>query len=60
MEKRILVAIDDSIHSKKAIEYAVKMRSVVTDLSYALFSVQPTISEYLVHDSNIDAKARSA
>jgi len=60
LEKRVLVAIDDSIHSKKAIEYAVKMRSVVTDLSYTLFSVQPTISEYLVHDSNIDAKARSA
>ena len=31
-----------------------------TDLSYTLFNVQPTISEYLVHESNINAKARSA
>jgi len=60
LEKRVLVAVDDSIHSKKAIEYAVNMRSVVTDLSYTLFNVQPTISEYLVHDAHTDAKSRSA
>jgi len=60
LEKKVLLAIDDSIHSKKAIEYAVKMRSVVTNLSYTLFNVQPTISEYLLYDANIDKKSRSA
>ncbi len=60
LEKRILVALDDSIHSKKSINYVVKMRSVVKDLSYTLFHVQPTVSEYLIRDSHIDKKALSA
>jgi len=60
LEKRILVAIDDSNYSKKAIEYAAGMRTLIPELTFTLFNVQPTISDYLVHDSNIDANARAA
>jgi nucleotide-binding universal stress UspA family protein len=60
LEKRILVAIDDSVYSKKEIEYAAGMRTIVPDLTYTLFNVQPTISDYLVHDSNIAADANAA
>ena len=60
MEKRILVAVDDSIYSKEAIEYAAEMRTIVPELTFTLFNVHPTISDYLVHDSNIDEKARAA
>jgi len=60
LEKRILIAIDGSIHSKLALEYALKMGSVVKGLSYALLNVQPKISEFLLEDAKTDAKARSA
>ncbi|MBW1736810.1 MAG: universal stress protein [Deltaproteobacteria bacterium] len=60
MEKRILVAVDDSTYSRKAIEYAAQMKGVITDLSFIIFNVQPTISDYLLHDSKRDAKATAA
>jgi len=60
LEKRILVAVDDSIYSKKAIEYAAGIGTIVPELTFTLFNVQPTISDYLVHDSNIDANSRAA
>lgn len=60
MEKKILIAVDESFHSKKAVEYAIKMNSVVKNLSFTIFNVLPTISEYLVTDSNIDRKASAA
>lgn len=60
MKKRILVAVDDSIYSRKSIEYAAQMKEIVTDLSFVIFNVQPTISDYLLHDSKRDAKASAA
>ena len=60
MEKKILVAVEDSTHSKKAVEYAASMRSIIPELNFILFNVQPTISDYLAHDSNIDSNARTA
>lgn len=60
MGKRILVAVDDSTYSRKAIEYAAQMKEVITDLSFIIFNVQPTISDYLLHDSKRDAKASAA
>jgi len=60
LEKRILVAVDDSTYSRKAIEYAAQMKGVITDLSFIIFNVQPTISDYLLHDSKRDAKATAA
>ena len=60
MKKRILVAVDDSTYSRKAIEYAAKMKEIISDLSFIIFNVQPTISDYLLHDSKRDAKATAA
>ena len=60
MEKRILIAVDGSIYSRKAIEYTVKMESVIKDLKYFLINIQPKISEFLVDDAKIDPKARAA
>jgi len=48
MKKKILLAVDDSIHSADAIKYAVRMSLPVKDVSYTLFHVQPTISQYLL------------
>lgn len=60
MKKRILVAVDDSTYSEKAIEYAAQMKEIISDLSFIIFNVQPTISDYLLHDSKRDAKASAA
>ncbi len=60
MKKKILVAVDGSIYSRKAIEYVVKMESVIKDLHYTLLNIHPKVSEFLVEDSSISSKARSS
>ncbi len=60
MEKKILLAVDDSVHSKNAVRYAVRMSSVVKDLSYTLLNVQPGISQFLVDEAKTNLKAQSA
>lgn len=60
MKKRILVAVDDSSYSKKAVEYAAGIITTVPEATYTLFNVQPTISDYLAHEANIDTNARTA
>jgi nucleotide-binding universal stress UspA family protein len=60
VKKKILVAVDGSIYSRKAIEYVVKMESVIKDLHYTLLNIHPKVSEFLVEDSSINSKARSS
>ena len=60
MEKKILIAVDGSIHSRKAIEYCVDMCSVIKDMQYILINIHPKISDFLVKESQMDAKASSA
>ena len=60
MEKKILITVDGSIHSRKAMEYTVKMESIIKDVHYILLNIQPKISEFLVEDARMDRKARSA
>ena len=60
MEKKVMIAIDDSFYSKKAMEYAAAIGSLVKELRYVLFHVQPKISEFLVEDSRTDPKAVAA
>ena len=60
MEKRILIGVNDSIYSRRAVEYAVRMGSSVKSLSYTLFNVQPKVSDFLLEDAKTDPKARSA
>ncbi|UCG80128.1 MAG: universal stress protein [Desulfobacterales bacterium] len=59
MEKKILLAVDDSIHSRHAIQYAVRMSSVAIDLTFTLFHVQPTISQFLLEEAKTGFKARA-
>ena len=58
MEKKILIAVDGSIHSRKAIEYTVMMESLIKDIHYTLINIQPKISEFLIEDARMDSKAR--
>ena len=59
MNKKILIAVDDSIHSKNAIRYASNMAAFVKDVNYTLFHVQPTISQYLLDEAEKDRAAKA-
>ena len=60
MEKKILIAVDGSIHSRKAIEYCIDMCAFIKDMRYILINIHPKISEFLIKDSKMDTKAYSA
>lgn len=60
MEKKILLAVDDSAHSKNAVRYAVKMSLFVKELSYTLFNVQPDMSSFLADEAKTNLRAQSA
>ena len=59
MEKKILLAVDDSRHSKNAIHYAVRVSSFVKNLHYVLFHVQPAISLFLKDEAKKSLTAKS-
>jgi nucleotide-binding universal stress UspA family protein len=59
MEKKILLAVDDSRHSRNAIHYAVSVSSFVNNLHYVLFHVQPVISLFLKEEAQKSLTAKS-
>jgi len=59
MEKKILLALDTSIHSKYALRYSVEMSSVIKGLTYTLFHTQPTVSQFLKDEAKTDVKAKA-
>ena len=60
VEKKILIAVDESINSRRAIEYTLKMESVIKDIHYILLNIQPKISEFLIEDARMYSKAKAA
>jgi nucleotide-binding universal stress UspA family protein len=59
VEKKILLAVDGSIHSRHAVQYAVRMSSVVKDFTCTLLHVQPAISQFLLDEARTDFKAKA-
>jgi nucleotide-binding universal stress UspA family protein len=59
VEKKILLAMDDSIHSRQAITYAARMRQVIPGLSLTLFHSQPAVSQFLVDEARRHGTARA-
>jgi nucleotide-binding universal stress UspA family protein len=59
MEKNVLAAVDDSIHSRWALDYAARMAAVIPQLHLTLIYIQPTISQFLLEEarSSISAQA---
>ena len=51
MEKKILIAVDDSRHSENALRYAASLHETGNDTRFVLFHVQPTISQYLLDEA---------
>jgi nucleotide-binding universal stress UspA family protein len=59
MEKKIMLALDDSIHSKNVVKYAVGISSAVKNLKYVLFHVQPMISQFLQDEARKSMKSKA-
>lgn len=59
MDKKILLAVDDSLQSKYAVKYAAAISSSVKDLHYVLSHVQPMISHYLLDEAQKSLQARA-
>lgn len=59
MQKKILVALDDSRHSRNAVNYAVQVSASAKNLHYVLFHVQPSISLFLQDEAQKSLKART-
>jgi nucleotide-binding universal stress UspA family protein len=59
VEKKILLAVDGSIHSRHAVHYAVRMSSVVRDFTCTLLHIQPCLSQFLLDEARTDFKAKA-
>lgn len=57
MERRILIAVDGSVYSRKAMEYTAGIGSIVKDIHYTLLHIHPKVSEYLVEDAKKDPQS---
>ena len=58
MKRNILVAVDNSFHSKSCIRYLVKLEGIVTGLHFTLVHVQPGISQFLLDEAKRDGRAK--
>lgn len=58
-KKKVLIAVDQSVHAKRAMKYAARMAGLINEINFVLFYVQPMISQYLVQDALTKPKAKS-
>ncbi len=60
MAKEIMVAVDDSPHSRQAVRYVAGLAESVGDLQCRLVNVQPSISPFLAAEAPKDRRAQQA
>jgi nucleotide-binding universal stress UspA family protein len=59
MQKKILIAIDDSPQSRLAVDYAVRMQALVPGLGFTLLHIQPQISQFLLDEAKRSGQAQA-
>lgn len=59
MQKKIVIAVDDSIYSKHSVKYAVNISDVIPNSSYTLFNVQGSISQFLFDEAEKNMKVHN-
>ncbi len=59
MDKKVVIAVDESIQAKQAVNYAVAQSEIIEPLHIALHHVQPQISQYLIDEAKKNMKAYS-
>ena len=57
MQKEIMIAVDNSRHSKVAVDYAIGINEAVKDVKFTLMHVQSTISQYLLDEAKSKPQA---
>lgn len=57
MEKKVLIAVDESRHSENALRYAAAMNETVSNIKWMLLHVQSTISLYLLDEAKKSPRA---
>ena len=58
MQKKILLSVDDSRHSKSAVQYAAEISAVVPQLHYVLFHIQPMISLFMRDEAHKNVQTK--
>jgi len=58
MNKKVLIGVDGSIHSRHAIKYAAELYQSLRDISYSMIHIQPTISLYLAEEAEKTADGK--
>jgi nucleotide-binding universal stress UspA family protein len=59
MRKKIMIAVDPSVHSRNAMIYAAQLSEAVTGIDIDLFHAQPMISSYLLEEARKHPKAQA-
>ncbi len=59
MRKKVLIAVEQSIHSQHALAYAAGMAGIIREIDFVLLHVQPVVSGYLTEDALKSPKARA-
>ena len=60
MEKKIAIAVDESVQSMEAVQYAADLSTRLPGLRFDLLNVQPPISQYLTDEARRKPSARKA
>jgi nucleotide-binding universal stress UspA family protein len=58
MDKKIVIAIDSSQPSKRALDYVVQVSTRIPDLQFVLLHIQPMVSLYLKEESRTSVFAK--
>ena len=59
MLRKILIAVDGSMHSRNALAYVADLFRRTAEVQFTIFNVQPIVSQYLLDEARIDPKAYS-
>ena len=59
MRKKIMIAVDSSLHARNAMKYAIQMAEAIKKVDFALYHIQPMISQYLVEEALKIPKAKA-
>lgn len=58
MQKKILLAVDNTRPSRRALDYALQLSASISDLHYVLLHIQPLISLFLKEEARKSSLAR--
>ncbi len=58
MQKAILIAVDNSNHSLKAVEYVISIASIIPKAQYTLLHLHPSISQFIMEEAEKDPAAK--